>query len=100
MVEAGKTLNGVWNVAADGGAYDLWVLGPNGYHRAFTGDLTQQSALGGREVQVCYEVCDPPRVRVKCYNRTPSTIVFTASANAYRATAPGPAAWSRARSAK
>ena len=84
VVEAGKTLNGVWNVAADGGAYDLWVLGPNGYHRAFAGDLTQQSALGGPEVQVCYELCSPARVRVKCYNRTSSTIVFTADAQAYR----------------
>ena len=91
VVEAGKTLNGVWNVAADGGAYDLWVLGPNGYHRAFAGDLTQQSAQGDPEVQVCYELCSPARVRVKCYNRTPGTIVFTASANAYRGDGP----WTR-----
>ena len=65
VVEPGKTLDGVWNVAADGGAYDLWVLGPNGYHRQFPGDLAQQAAAGMPEVQVCYELCDPPQVRVK-----------------------------------
>jgi phospholipase C len=34
-VEAGKTLDGAWPVAA--GGYDLWVLGPNGFHRHFQG---------------------------------------------------------------
>jgi phospholipase C len=33
-VGAGHDLDGVW----DAGAYDLWVLGPNGFHRHFTGD--------------------------------------------------------------
>ena len=33
-VGAGKALDGVW----EGGAYDLWVLGPNGFHRHFIGD--------------------------------------------------------------
>lgn len=33
-VEAGKQLTGVWE---DIEAYDLWVLGPNGFHRHFSG---------------------------------------------------------------
>ncbi len=33
-VGAGETLDGGW----DAGAYDLWVLGPNGFHRRFAGD--------------------------------------------------------------
>jgi phospholipase C len=33
-VEAGRNLEGVW----DAGAYDLWVLGPGGFHRHFIGD--------------------------------------------------------------
>jgi phospholipase C len=33
-VGAGKALDGVW----DAGAYDLWVLGPAGFHRHFIGD--------------------------------------------------------------
>jgi phospholipase C len=32
-VETGKQLEGSW----DAGAYDLWVLGPNGFHRHFVG---------------------------------------------------------------
>ncbi|RZL07999.1 MAG: phospholipase C, phosphocholine-specific [Rubrivivax sp.] len=37
-VETGKQLDGQWAGTA-GGAYDLWVLGPNGFHRHFTGFL-------------------------------------------------------------
>ena len=33
-VGAGRSLQGVW----EAGAYDLWVLGPNGFHRHFVGD--------------------------------------------------------------
>ena len=33
-VGAGDRIEGVW----EAGAYDLWVLGPNGFHRHFTGD--------------------------------------------------------------
>ncbi|MCI3131779.1 phosphocholine-specific phospholipase C [Phenylobacterium aquaticum] len=38
-VGAGKRLQGVW--AARAGAYDLWVLGPAGFHRHMTGQATQ-----------------------------------------------------------
>ena len=36
-VSAGHALDGVW----DAGAYDLWVLGPAGFHRHFRGDAAQ-----------------------------------------------------------
>ena len=36
-VEAGKRLDGIWDTATDDGRYDLWVLGPNGFHRHFAG---------------------------------------------------------------
>ncbi len=36
-VEAGRSLKGVW----DAGAYDLWVLGPAGFHRHFIGDAAK-----------------------------------------------------------
>ncbi len=42
-VEAGKQLDGSWSGAA-GSAYDLWVLGPNGFHRHFTGNLPKAGA--------------------------------------------------------
>jgi len=40
MVEAGKQLSDAWKPLADG-AYDLWVLGPNGFHRHFVGNAAQ-----------------------------------------------------------
>ena len=43
-VEAGKTLSGVWPGKA-GDDYDLWVLGPNGFHRRFTGTM-REGAIG------------------------------------------------------
>lgn len=36
-VEAGKELSDSWDLSADGGAYDLWVLGPGGFFRHFQG---------------------------------------------------------------
>lgn len=36
-VEAGKTLADNWRSDAPRQAYDLWVLGPNGFHRRFQG---------------------------------------------------------------
>jgi phospholipase C len=36
-VGAGASLDGDWRTTADGGRYDLWVLGPNGFHRHFAG---------------------------------------------------------------
>ncbi|OZI29820.1 phospholipase C, phosphocholine-specific [Bordetella genomosp. 10] len=84
-VEAGKSLSGVWTVpVGDDGAYDLWVLGPNGYHRAFAGNLNEQQAAGGPEIQVCYAVCDPAQVVVKLYNNGAAACTFTATAKAYR----------------
>ena len=88
VVEAGKSLDGVWSVAADAGKYDLWVLGPNGYHREFIGDLNEQAAAGGAEIQVCYEPCDPPVLQVKLYNRGDKACTFNVSAQAYRTDGP------------
>jgi phospholipase C len=41
VVEPRRSLRGNWDVSADGGKYDLWVLGPNGFHRHFAGDLSR-----------------------------------------------------------
>jgi phospholipase C len=35
-VAAGETLDGIWPLAPDGG-YDLWMIGPNGFHRHVAG---------------------------------------------------------------
>jgi phospholipase C len=42
-VEPGKQLDGTWTPASTG-AYDLWVLGPNGFHRHFTGNARRVAA--------------------------------------------------------
>ena len=36
VVGAGDRIDGEWHYDADG-RYDLWVLGPNGFHRHFAG---------------------------------------------------------------
>lgn len=42
-VEAGKSLSDVWTpVPRDQGQYDLWVLGPNGFHRQLQGTVGGQ----------------------------------------------------------
>ncbi|MFC5605809.1 phosphocholine-specific phospholipase C [Variovorax soli] len=59
MVEPGKQLNDDWNAMADdAGLYDLWVLGPNGYHRQFKGNLNTLRAGGAAapEIRVGYDV--------------------------------------------
>ena len=55
-VSAGQALDGRWGWSASGG-YDLWVLGPNGFHRHFVGhrddpspDLTWR--LGGASLSL------------------------------------------------
>ncbi|CAG9250143.1 phosphocholine-specific phospholipase C [Paraburkholderia unamae] len=46
VVEPGKSLEDNWAaVANNAGKYDLWVLGPNGFHRHIAGNL---STLGAR----------------------------------------------------
>lgn len=81
-VDAGKQSEGVWDASLDNGGYDLWVLGPNGFHRHFTGTLTGTGAHP--EVQVCY---DPTAgdVYVKIRNTGDVAADVTITANAYLA---------------
>jgi phospholipase C len=44
-VEAGKSLHGVWDLAASAGQYDLSVHGPNGFFRHFKGGIATTAAL-------------------------------------------------------
>lgn len=36
-IGGGASLEDSWDLSADAGAYDLWILGPNGFHRHFVG---------------------------------------------------------------
>ena len=44
-VEPAEQLVGAWTPATNG-AYDLWVLGPNGFHRHATGNALRTAAAG------------------------------------------------------
>ncbi len=43
-VEAKKSLTDAWLTGADGGAYELWVYGPNGFVRYFGGNTNSWAA--------------------------------------------------------
>lgn len=84
-IEAGRQLAGTWDTrATDEGHYDLWVLGPNGFHRHFRGDTHAREAL---EVKAAYEVATASlllEVTNHGGHRGPISLV----ANAYRNEAP------------
>lgn len=44
-VEAGRTLSASWDAPLPEAAYDVWVLGPNGFHRHFTGSVSDTLLL-------------------------------------------------------
>ncbi|PVZ85092.1 phospholipase C, phosphocholine-specific [Serratia sp. S1B] len=82
VVEAGKLLDDIWPVNDDG-RYDLWVLGPNGYHRAFAGVLTEDSIAANPEIRVCYNIT-AGSVIVTLMNNGELPCTFNVSAKAYR----------------
>ncbi|MGJ7498778.1 phosphocholine-specific phospholipase C [Variovorax sp. ZT5P49] len=86
MVEPGKQLDDAWNAMSDdSGFYDLWVLGPNGFHRHFKGDLNRLRAGGtaSPEVRVCYDIANG-NVYVEMLNSGTAACKFTVRAKAYR----------------
>ncbi len=89
-IEPGKELSGSWDTfASDGGKYDLWVLGPNGFHRAFQGDVSALGVPGASapEIRVCYDVANA-HVYLDLINTGTAACTFTVTANAYRGDGP------------
>ncbi|MFW1857395.1 phosphocholine-specific phospholipase C [Acinetobacter defluvii] len=81
MVEAGKQLEDVWTRLND--KYDLWVLGPNGFHRSFTGDLTEKNQHESLpEIRICVEECSY-KLTLKVRNDAAKTTKLIVKANAY-----------------
>jgi len=83
-VESNKELTGEWNLALDAGAYDLWVLGPNGFHRHFKGRIGVQALLTRGplpEVELRYDAAGT-RVRLTLKNPTRDRVTFKVQ-NAY-----------------
>ncbi|WP_440533533.1 phosphocholine-specific phospholipase C [Variovorax sp. YR566] len=90
MVEAGKKLDDTWAAMADdAGLYDLWVLGPNGFHRHFKGNLNTLRAgdAAQPEVRVCYDIANG-NVYLNMRNDGKATCKLTIVAKAYRTDGP------------
>lgn len=86
VVEPGKELDGRYEVfATDEGRYDLFVIGPNGFHRSFRGDVGMLGTAGASapEIQVCYDVANAA-VYLKMSNSGTGACTFAVTANAYR----------------
>ncbi|MNX27555.1 Non-hemolytic phospholipase C precursor [compost metagenome] len=79
-VEAGKQLDGSWEPASDG-RYDLWVLGPNGFHRHCAGRIRQAEAPP-LEVAAGYEGPGVP-LRLSLRNPQARPRACRIAANAY-----------------
>ncbi|PWR22814.1 phosphocholine-specific phospholipase C [Zavarzinia aquatilis] len=83
MVEAGKKLAATFDSAGDAGQYDLWVLGPNSFHRHFTGDSDLVGATKMLpEIAVSYDP-ELSRLNIAMTNTGARPCRFTVSANAY-----------------
>ncbi|WP_322059447.1 phosphocholine-specific phospholipase C [Paraburkholderia sp. J63] len=87
-VEAGKQLDDTWTPeAADAGAYDLWVLGPNGFHRRFTGNVSAAPRGPNPETRLRYDEARNT-LTLTVANAGPVPAVCIVAANAYRTDGP------------
>ena len=86
-VEPGKTLTGSWPHSVTGG-YDLFLLGPNGFHRSYQGAAaTGNAASSNPDIALCYDIANGD-VLVTLSNTGLMPASFTLKANAYFDTAP------------
>jgi phospholipase C len=87
-VEPGKQLDDSWQPATTG-AYDLWVLGPNGFHRHFTGNARRVAAAAqpNPEVRVTPDSTNGELV-VELVNTGSLACTFSLTANKYYAATP------------
>ncbi|MFE0840784.1 phosphocholine-specific phospholipase C [Achromobacter insolitus] len=77
-VEAGTQLEGTWHTASDDGRYDLWILGPNGFHRHCTG----HAGAPPLEVTAAYQG-PGASLQLTVQNPAPQARSFQVQANAY-----------------
>lgn len=85
-VAAGKTLSDTWPVEAGLRSYDLWVLGPNGFHRLFRGSAGTERV----ETEWLQDGVDQT-LRLRVRNTGPQAVTVVVSAAAYRVDGP----WTR-----
>jgi phospholipase C len=84
-VEAGKDLaDDFWDTfASDGGDYDLWVYGTNGFVRAFKGKAAIPGGLINPQATLGYDE-RKRAVKLKLRNKGTRPVTFTVAATAYR----------------
>ena len=87
-VEPGKQLSDLWQPLASG-AYDLWLIAPNGFHRHFTGNAKRVAAAAQPNpgVEIEYDRAGQ-QLRIKLVNKGAAAAKFSLKALAYFATAP------------
>jgi phospholipase C len=78
-VEPDRHLADRWDLDDDGGHYDLWLIGPNGFHRHVTGTATLHGAAP--EVEVAYVHGD---LAITLHNRGVEPSELLVMDNAYR----------------
>ncbi|HEY0064612.1 MAG TPA: phospholipase C, phosphocholine-specific [Telluria sp.] len=88
-VAAGTQLSGSWALAAQGGAYDLWLLGPGGFHRHFAGraGAGMPASIDEPEVRVLFDGTDGS-LDAELFNPGLMPLTFVITANAYFDSAP------------
>ncbi len=84
-VEAGKELRDEWTLGGDG-AYDLWVLGPNGFVRELRG-VRPADGAGAPEIEVRAQR-GSPALRMRARNGGASPVTLTVADDAYGSPAP------------
>lgn len=79
---AASTLRDRWPVHGRAGAYDLWVLGPNGAHQQFSGSLPQTQQTAQPELTLdldCAKAC----IRLHLFNQGDTACVAELASAAY-----------------
>jgi phospholipase C len=75
-VEPGKSLRDAWQ--ATNGEYDVWVLGPNGFHRHFTGKLGDAPRT---EILLRYDrLRGDVRIELRNHGSTPASVMLESNA--------------------
>lgn len=87
-VEAGKVLEDRWDALPASGDYDLWLLGPNGFHRAYAGRADQAALAGPLPELRVRHAGGAGSLRLRFENSGAADCEFSLVANAYRVAAP------------
>jgi phospholipase C len=83
-VGAGHELGAEWDTRDDAGQYNLWVLGPNGFHRRFAGQLAPvDHRAPAPEIRLEYDLAREG-LRLLLRNRGSAPCTFRLTANAYQ----------------